>query len=79
MEKVIIYTQSNCRQSDKAKQLLSAKRIEYVEKDISYDVLLKREMIERTGGRSITPQIFVQGKLVGGLDDLQGVLKSKTA
>lgn len=62
MEKIIIYTQSNCRQSDKLKQALNSKKICFTEKDISYDVLSKREMIERSGGRSITPQVFFEGK-----------------
>jgi glutaredoxin 3 len=74
--KIIIYTQANCRQSDKVRQLLSSKKVDFLEKEITHDVLLKREMIERTGGRSVTPQIFVEGKYVNGLEELQDKINS---
>lgn len=58
MEKIVVYTQPNCRSSDKLKQLLNSRKVSFLEKDISHHVLFKREMIERTGGRSATPQVF---------------------
>ena len=70
MANVILYTQQNCRFSDKAKQLLQIKKVMFNEKDVSHDVLLKREMIELSGGRVTTPQIFVDGRHIGGCDDL---------
>jgi glutaredoxin len=70
MKKITIYTQSSCRHSDKLKQLLNSKKINFVEKDISNNVLLKREMIERTGGRAITPQIFVENRYMSNIDEL---------
>lgn len=76
MEKVILYTQQTCRQSDKLKQLLNAQGIDFVEKDITYNVLLKREMIERTGGRSITPQAFVNGKHITSIEEWQPNMKA---
>lgn len=74
MARVLIYTQANCKLSEKAKQLISSKNVKFIEKDITYDVLLKREMIERTGGKASTPQMFVNGKLVNNFDDLQNEL-----
>ncbi len=76
MKKIIIYTQSSCRHSDKLKQLLNSKKIDFVEKDITHDVLLKREMIERSGGRAITPQIFIEGKHMSNKEDLQSSINS---
>lgn len=70
MSRIVIYTQSNCRQSEKAKQFIHSKNLNFIEKDITYDVLGKREMIERTGGKATTPQIFVSGKHIGTYDDL---------
>lgn len=75
MSEIILYTQLNCRSSDKAKQLLQSKKIKFLEKDISYDVLTKREMIERTGGRVNTPQIFIKGKHIGGFTELTSIEK----
>lgn len=74
MAKIVIYTQSNCKQSEKTRQLIQSLNLSCNEKDISHDVLLKREMIERTGGRSTTPQVFVNGQHVGSYED---VLKTK--
>lgn len=70
MTNILLYTQQNCRFSDKAKQLLQIKKVTFSEKDVSHDVLLKREMIELSGGRVTTPQIFVDGRHIGGCDDL---------
>lgn len=66
----MIYTQMGCRFCQQAKNLISAKGYDFEEKDITYDVLLKREMIELSGGRVTTPQIFVEGRHVGGCDDI---------
>ena len=30
----------------------------------------RREMLERSGGRHTVPQIFINGKSIGGYDDL---------
>jgi glutaredoxin 3 len=70
MFEVIIYTQAHCRLSDRAKQLLQTKSLRFLEKEVTHDVLLKREMIERTGGRITTPQVFINGKHIGGCDEL---------
>lgn len=70
MEKLIIYTQSNCRQSEKAKQLIQSQSIKFLEKDVNHDVLLRREMRERTGGKVITPQIFINGEYLGSYEEL---------
>jgi arsenate reductase-like glutaredoxin family protein len=51
MTQVILYTQSGCKKSDKAKQLLSNRKVSYSEMDVSCNVFMKREMMERTGAR----------------------------
>lgn len=70
MSSILIYTQHHCKQSDKIRHLLNIKKVPFEEKDITHDVLGKREMMERTGGRVITPQVFVNGRHIGGLEDL---------
>lgn len=73
MTEVILYTQSNCRLSEKARQIIQSKKYRFLEKDVTYDVLVKREMIERTGGRATTPQIFVKGKHISSVQELQNL------
>jgi glutaredoxin len=69
MKATIIYTQPNCKKSEQAKKVLILKNIKFIEKDVS-EVETKREMIERTGGRPLTPQIFIEGKHIGTFEDL---------
>ncbi len=75
MPEVIVYTKLNCLSSEKTKQILQSNKIKFIEKDISFDVLTKREMIERTGGRANTPQIFIQGKHIGSFSELADLEK----
>ncbi|MCE2993519.1 MAG: glutaredoxin [Alphaproteobacteria bacterium] len=70
MSAILIYTKHHCKQSDKIRHLLNIKKVPFEEKDISHDVLIKREMMERTGGRVITPQVFINGRHIGGLEEL---------
>jgi glutaredoxin 3 len=76
MTEIILYTQTNCRLSEKAKQIFQTKKFRFLEKDVTYDVLVKREMIERTGGRATTPQIFVKGKHIGSFQELHSMDQS---
>lgn len=74
MQKIIIYTQPCCKESEKLKEKLSSLSIHFEEKDVSKDVIVKREMIERTGGKKITPQIFVNGRNFSNLNDFSSHL-----
>ena len=53
-----------------AKDLLSRKGVSFHEIDASGNRDLRKQMIERTGGRSTYPQIFIGTTHVGGCDDL---------
>jgi len=70
MAKVEIYTTAICPFCDRAKALLRKKGISYDEIDVGADPDLRQAMVERTGGRRTVPQIFIDGVLVGGSDDL---------
>jgi len=69
MADIQIYSLQWCPYCIKAKALLHAKGIPYRETDVTSDRSLALEMIERSGRNSV-PQIFVDGELVGGYDDL---------
>jgi glutaredoxin 3 len=68
--KVEIYTKMTCPYCHRAKALLKQKGIEPDEIAVDFGGDRKREMIERAGGRTTVPQIFIDGKHVGGCDDL---------
>jgi glutaredoxin 3 len=51
-------------------RLLGSKGAEVEEFDISMGGPKRTEMLERAGGRSTVPQIFIDGRHIGGSDDL---------
>ena len=70
MPKVEIYSSQFCGYCSRAKRLLSQKGVDYVDYDVIEDPDKRAEMIQRAGGRMTVPQIFIDGKHVGGSDDL---------
>ena len=70
MAKVEIYTKAFCPYCTRAKQLLTSKRAQFEEFDISMGGPKRAEMIQRANGGTTVPQIFIDGKHVGGSDDL---------
>ena len=50
--------------------LLDMKKVAYEQHGVDFDGPLKQEMVERAGGRSTVPQIFIAGRHIGGCDDL---------
>jgi glutaredoxin 3 len=68
--KVEIYTKLYCGYCYRAKRLLESKGVDYVEYDITLGGPKRAEMLERKPGASTVPQIFIDGRSVGGSDDL---------
>ncbi|MEI9851676.1 MAG: glutaredoxin 3 [Sphingomonas sp.] len=70
MAKVEIYTKAFCPYCARAKRLLDGKDVEYSEYDITMDRAKRVEMIDRAGGRTTVPQLFIDDRHIGGSDDL---------
>lgn len=70
MAKVEIYTKAFCPYCARAMSLLARKGVEPVEYDITMGGPKRPEMVERAGGRTTVPQIFIGGQHIGGSDDL---------
>ena len=68
--KVEIYTSPFCGYCARAKRLLSSKGVTFAEYDVLADPGLRPTMVSRAAGRTTVPQIFIDGKHVGGCDDL---------
>ncbi len=68
MAQVIIYTTNWCPYCNGAKALLRSKGIEFDEIDVTDDREKRAEM-ERLSQRRTVPQIFVDGRAIGGYDD----------
>lgn len=67
---VEIYTTMYCPFCWRAKDLLSSKNVDYTEVDVGADPGKRREMQERAQGGRTVPQIFIDGKPIGGCDEL---------
>lgn len=70
MPKVEIYTKAFCPYCSRAKALLEIKGVAYEEYDISMGGPRRTEMLERSKGGYTVPQIFIDGRHVGGCDDV---------
>jgi glutaredoxin 3 len=68
--KVEIYTKAYCGYCFRAKRLLESKGVEFVEHDITLGGPKRAEMLERKPDAFTVPQIFIEGRAVGGSDDL---------
>ena len=73
MAEVEIYARPLCGFCYQAKTLLDGKGVEYAEYNIWTEAGRKEEMAQRSGGRGTVPQIFINGRHVGGCDDLMAL------
>jgi glutaredoxin 3 len=72
--KIDIYTSRFEPQSILAKGLLDRYRLDYNEFDVELDDFNRQLMVKRSGGRHTLPQIFINGRAIGGLPELEGYL-----
>lgn len=68
--KVEIYTKIYCGYCYRAKHLLSSKGVDFTEYDITLGGPKRAEMLERKPDAVTVPQIFIDGRAIGGSDDL---------
>lgn len=73
MAEVVIYTKSYCPFSAECKKFFKEKNVEFEEKEIKGDNPLTNEMISKSGGRSDTPQVFINGHHIGSFDDVKAL------
>ncbi|WP_396594970.1 glutaredoxin 3 [Brevundimonas sp. R86498] len=73
MADVVVYTKPGCPYCVAAMGLLSRKGVEVAEIVASNDPAKKAEMIQKAGGKATFPQIFIDGKHIGGSDDLHAL------
>lgn len=69
MKTADLYTWRFCPFCVNARKLLDEKGIEYQEHRIDNDEEKKRDLLEETGQDTV-PYVFLDGKFIGGYDDL---------
>jgi glutaredoxin 3 len=70
MAHVTIYTRDWCGYCARALRLLNDKGADFTEINAGMDPQKKQEMVQRSGGRTTFPQIFVGDRHIGGCDDI---------
>lgn len=67
-----MYAATWCPYCMRAQQLLDRKDVDYTYIDVDKKPEARREMMERGGGQTV-PQIFIDGRHIGGSDDLHAL------
>jgi glutaredoxin 3 len=73
---VEIYSSIFCPYCAQAKALLERKGVAFETIDVIEQPGRRTEMVERAGGRTSVPQIFINGEHIGGCDDLHALDKA---
>jgi glutaredoxin 3 len=76
MSRVEVYTKFGCPYCARAKRLLDEKGVDYEEFEINSVPGKREEMLTRANGRTTVPQVFIDGRHVGGSDDLAELERS---
>jgi len=71
--KIEVYSSFFCPYCARAKALLDDKGVEYETIDLMEFPNRREEMVERAGGRTSVPQIFIDGEHIGGSDELHAL------
>ena len=73
MAEIEIFTREWCGYCARAKRLLRDKGVAFTDVDIDDHPARRAEMIDRAGWRTTVPQIFIDGRHIGGSDDLMAL------
>ena len=74
--RILVYSTPFCGYCAAAKRLLTAKGADYAEIDVMMDPERRQEMLTKSGGRRTVPQIFIDGRHIGGFDELNALDKA---
>ena len=76
MALVEIYSTMFCPFCWRAKKLLKKRGVDYAEIDVMADSARRSEMVARANGRDTVPQIFIDGRHIGGSEELAALERS---
>lgn len=71
-----VWSQTNCPACSEAKKLLDNYGIKYSERMIGINGYTKKDLIDKVPTARSVPQIFLDGKYVGGLLELKRILQN---
>jgi glutaredoxin 3 len=71
MTTIVIYSKEQCPYCDMAKNWFKSKNLTYTEHKIGTNGFTKENLLEAVPTARTVPQIIIDGKLIGGWDDLR--------
>jgi len=71
MTTITIYSKEQCPYCDMAKNWFKSKNLEFTEHKIGTNGFTKENLLEAVPTARTVPQIIIDGKLIGGWDDLR--------
>ncbi len=72
--KAIVWSKDPCPYCEQAKNLLTLKGIEYEERNITHGTWTREQLMEAVPNARTVPQIFLDGQLIGGFNELRAHL-----
>jgi len=72
---VVVYSKDNCPFCVGVKNLLEGKNVTFKEVNVSSDQAALDEIVKKTGHQTV-PQVFVDGRFIGGFQELQALDQS---
>lgn len=70
MPDIEVYTQPWCPYCARVIGILTDKGVTFREIDAPHGTQERQDSIRRSGGRTTVPQVFIDGRHIGGCDDL---------
>jgi glutaredoxin 3 len=74
--KIDLYSSRFDVQCIRAKGLFDRKGLEYNEYDVDNDDVNRAMMLKRSGGQTTVPRIFINGRSIGGFEELSRLIDS---
>lgn len=68
-KKILIYTTRSCPYCTAAKNFLKSKKLVFEEIDVTDDDAMRGKLVAMSGQQTV-PQIFADGRSIGGYEDL---------
>jgi glutaredoxin 3 len=73
MAEVILYGTQYCPYCTAARALLADKGVEFTDVDVTGKTEERRALVQLSGGRTTVPQIFIDGRPIGGYEELDAL------
>ena len=74
--RVVVYSTTYCGFCRRAEDLLRREGIAFEAIDVTNDVHARAQLVERADGRRTVPVIFVDGKAIGGYQELAALVRA---